>query len=102
MEGLKRFSAPENYIDSMLNKVFGDQDEEGKAAGKAAFFTLKRVMVARSSDELSDISLEQLISCFEIQPRFVEFFEDERAAHYEGLVKERIKNLQTQRKRRVL
>lgn len=93
-----------NYTEEWLDKQLDglELDEEEKAIKKAAFYNLSRVMRAKSSSEIEDLSVEDILDCFMCQSIFAEVYEGDKAPHYFGTIQDSWPKIRTARKRRVL
>lgn len=87
------------YLD--LDKILSKMPEEAQKQRREEYFLDLRIMKATSLDDISNISLEQVLDCIESSDIFAELFEQQKARYYLERF-ERIRAVRTKRKRRVL
>ena len=105
VEGFKNFlrdacDYKENpYAD--LDLRLEGMSEENKKACREEYFTDLRIMKAQSYAELSDLTIEDILNCFQSSNLFVELFEQMKAKSYFDRL-DKLRVVKTVRKRRIL
>jgi len=90
----------DDTLDGILQKENVPENE--KAEVRRIFQILIRVMRAKSSLDLADVVIDDLLKCFTWQPVFEAYFSSKKAGHYFSIFSGNVRKVPTVRKRRVL
>ncbi len=83
MSQLGECTEPENYTEKYLDDILAQYpSEEDRAIRKKAFYNLVKVMKAECSEDVKDLSIEDILDCFESQSLYASFFEGAKAPHF--------------------
>lgn len=97
MRAFKGCKAAEPDETDSFGRIFGTRPED-----RDLFLKLKRVMEARTPEDIEDLSVEDLLHCWEEQEKFVALFDSDKAGDYFSHVLERFPKYQNRARRRLL
>lgn len=82
-----------------LENVLGKKPTSEK---QKVFNLFAKIMMAKSTKDLEDVTIDEVISCWDAKEEFAQLFEGRKADSYMETAREKCKVCKTQRKRRVL